>query len=35
MNCRRCTAPDTDCPYWQGTFCEKDLSLPEELKEDK
>lgn len=17
-----CTAPDTGCPYWQGTFCE-------------
>lgn len=22
-----CTAPDTDCPHWQGTFCELDLSL--------
>lgn len=22
-----CTAPDTICLYWQGTFCELDLSL--------
>ena len=22
-----CTAPDTNCPHWQGTFCELDLSL--------
>lgn len=21
----RCTAPDTKCPHWQGTFCELDL----------
>lgn len=20
----KCTAPDTLCPYWQGTFCELD-----------
>lgn len=19
-----CTAPDTQCPYWQDTFCELD-----------
>lgn len=22
-----CTAPDTICPHWQGTFCELDLNL--------
>lgn len=22
----KCTAPDTDCPNWQGTFCELDES---------
>ena len=22
-----CTALDTTCPHWQGTFCELDLSL--------
>ena len=22
-----CTAPDTTCPHWQGTFCELDLSF--------
>lgn len=22
----RCTAPDTNCPHWQGTFCELDLT---------
>lgn len=22
----KCVAPDTDCPYWQGTFCELDES---------
>lgn len=22
-----CTAPDTICPHWQGTFCELDWSL--------
>ena len=21
----RCTAPDTNCPHWIGTFCELDL----------
>lgn len=21
---RICTAPDTDCPHWIGTFCELD-----------
>ncbi len=26
-----CTAPDTICPHWQGTFCELDL-LTEGLK---
>jgi len=20
----RCTAPDTSCPHWQGTFCDLD-----------
>ncbi len=20
----KCTDPDTDCPHWQGTFCELD-----------
>ena len=20
-----CSAPDTTCPHWQGTFCELDL----------
>lgn len=20
-----CTAPDTLCPHWQGTFCELDI----------
>ena len=20
-----CTAPDTNCPHWQGTFCEIDV----------
>ena len=20
----KCTAPDTDCQHWQGTFCEMD-----------
>lgn len=20
-----CTAPDTQCPHWQGTFCELDM----------
>ena len=20
----RCTAPDTNCPHWQSTFCELD-----------
>lgn len=24
---RYCTAPDTDCPHWQGTFCELDRNL--------
>lgn len=22
-----CTAPDTKCPHWQGTFCELDMNL--------
>lgn len=22
-----CTAPDTTCPHWQGTFCELDRDL--------
>lgn len=22
-----CSAPDTICPHWQGTFCELDESL--------
>ena len=22
----RCTAPNTRCPHWQGTFCELDLT---------
>lgn len=22
----RCTAPETKCPYWQGTFCALDLT---------
>lgn len=21
----RCTAPDTACPHWHGTFCELDV----------
>ncbi len=21
----RCTAPDTICPYWMGTYCELDV----------
>lgn len=21
-----CTAPDTTCPHWQGTFCELDYN---------
>lgn len=21
-----CTAPDTNCPYWQGTFCALDVT---------
>lgn len=21
----RCKAPSTDCPHWQGTFCELDI----------
>lgn len=25
FNCKRCTAPDTKCPYWEGTFCAYDL----------
>ena len=24
-----CTAPDTDCPHWQGTFCELDKTNEE------
>lgn len=31
MNCEYgyglCTAPDTRCPHWQGTFCELDTEL--------
>lgn len=26
----KCTVPDTDCPYWQGTLCELDESIKEE-----
>ena len=22
----RCTAPETKCPYWQGTFCALDVT---------
>ena len=22
----RCTAPDTQCPHWIGTFCELDIT---------
>ena len=22
----RCTAPDTNCPHWIGTFCELDIA---------
>ena len=22
---RKCKAPDTQCPYWKGTFCELDM----------
>lgn len=29
----KCTAPDTDCPYWQGTFCELDESSKEDINE--
>ena len=34
-----CKAPDTQCPYWQGTFCELDMmtrvidSFDKEVKE--
>lgn len=24
-----CTAPDTNCPHWQGTFCELDIQKEE------
>ena len=31
MNCGyghgECKAPDTQCPHWQGTFCELDQEL--------
>lgn len=26
----KCTALDTDCPHWQGAFCELDESSKEE-----
>lgn len=26
----KCAAPDTDCPHWQGPFCELDESSKEE-----
>lgn len=27
----KCTAPNTDCPHWQGTFCELDESSKEDI----
>ena len=34
MNCGyghgECKAPDTQCPYWQGTFCELDKEAEEQ-----
>lgn len=33
MNCEyghgygSCTAPNTQCPHWQGTFCDLDIVL--------
>ncbi len=33
MNCEHgygyssCTAPNTQCPHWQGTFCDLDIVL--------
>jgi len=29
LECRFCKAPNTNCPYWNGTFCVYDLLLPE------
>lgn len=28
-----CKAPDTQCPYWQGTFCELDKEAEEQEAE--
>ena len=37
MNCEyghgECKAPDTQCPYWQGTFCELDKEAEEQEAE--
>ena len=37
MNCGyghgECKAPDTQCPYWQGTFCELDKEAEEQEAE--
>lgn len=30
-----CTAPNTQCPHWQGTFCELDLLNQALLKYEK
>lgn len=30
----RCFAPSTECPHWQGTFCELDVER-KELKNGK
>jgi len=41
MDCKSCTAPDTNCPYWMGIFCEVDLAnkykykkLPQEKSDE-
>ena len=30
-----CTAPDTNCPHWQGTFCELDYSRVGKISENE
>ena len=29
MDCKHCTAPETNCPYWSGTFCSLDVNKEE------
>lgn len=34
FDCRHCLAPDTNCPHWQGTFCELNVEIENQLAKE-